>query len=247
MTRLQPLQYDGDRMNFDFNKYVALHVAGHNDHNDLGAYGVEPLTGTLKILWFQKGITDKGLNAVRASILAAPASYMTFTAVQEAYVNFKCTQKATKPPKACQVASMRAGRRTGAPRCSGGRGRGQGGGDRKKNLPSKEELDTCTIVTKDYSKEEYARLTPTEKLKLWMIHNPGKTPGTGATRRSRGTGTALIASASLTRTKGTADASHEGDTANNDNPWGRDRSGNHNNPGITGHQHAKSQKIDTDK
>ncbi len=70
-----------------------------------------------------KGITDKGLDAVWVSILAAPASYTTFTAVQKAYVNFKLTQKASEPPKARQVASMRAGRRAGAPRCSGG-GRG---------------------------------------------------------------------------------------------------------------------------
>ena len=89
MTRLQLLQYDDDRRNSDFNKYVALDVVRHNDHNDLGAYSVEPLTKSLKILWFQKGITDKGLNAVWVSILAALASYMAFTAVQEAYVNSK--------------------------------------------------------------------------------------------------------------------------------------------------------------
>jgi hypothetical protein len=217
MTRLQLLQYDGNRRNFDFNKYVALHVAGHNDHNDLGEYGVKPLPESLKILWFQKGITDKCLDAAWASVLTAPTSYTTFTTVQEAYVNFKLTQKATEPPNACQVASMRAGRPAGAPRRSDS-GRGQGGGDRKKNLPGKEELDACTIVNKDYSKEEYTRLTPTKKLKLWVIRNPGKTPGTGATRQSRGTGTASIASAYSTGTKHVADASHEGDTANIDNP-----------------------------
>jgi hypothetical protein len=246
MTRLQSLQYDGDRRNFDFNKYVALHVAGHNDHNDLGEYGVEPLTESLKILWFQKGTTDKGLDAVRASILAAPASYTTFTAMQEAYVNFKLTQKATEPPKAHQLASMRAGRRAGTPRHSGG-GRGQGGGDRKKNLPSKEELDACTFVNKDYSKEEYARLTPNKKLKLWMIRNPGKTPGTGATHQSHGTGTILIASASSIGTKRAADASDKRGTANIDNPWGCDSSRNRDNNAITGHQHAKLQKIYTDE
>jgi hypothetical protein len=132
------------------------------------------------------------------------------------------------------------------PHRSGG-GCGQGGGDRKKNLPSKEELDACTIVNKDYSKEEYARLTPTKKLKLWMIRNPGKTPGTGATRQSRGTRTASIASASSTGTKREADASHEGDTANIDNPWGHDRSRNRDNKAIAGRQHAKLQKIDTDE
>jgi hypothetical protein len=115
MTRLQSLQYDGNRRNFDFNKYVALHVVGHNNHNDLGEYGVEPLTKSLKTLWFQKGITDKSLDAVRASIFAALANYLTFTAVQESYANFKLTQKATEPPKARQVASFRAGRCSGTP------------------------------------------------------------------------------------------------------------------------------------
>jgi hypothetical protein len=121
-------------------------------------------------------------------------SYTTFTAVQEAYVNFKLTQKATEPPKARQVASVKAGRCAGTPRRSGG-GHGQGGGDRKKNLPSKAELDACTIENKDYPNEEYARLTLTQKHKLWMLHNPGKTPGTGLTRHSRGSS---IASASST-------------------------------------------------
>ena len=116
------------------------------------------------------------------------------------------------------MASVRAGRRAGTPRHSGG-GCGQGGGDRKKNLPSKEALDACTIVNKDYSDKEYAHLTLTKKHKLWMLHNLGKTPGTGPTRQSRGT---LIASASSTGTKRAADASHEGETANTDNPWGRD-------------------------
>jgi hypothetical protein len=114
------------------------------NHNDLGEYGVESLTESLKILWFQKSITDKSLDAVRASILAAPANYLTFIAVQEAYVNFKLMQKATEPPKARQVASFRAGQHSGMPRRSGG-GRGQGGGDRKKNLISRAELDTCTV------------------------------------------------------------------------------------------------------
>ncbi len=146
MTRLQSLQYDGDRRNFDLNKYVALHVAEHNDHNDLGEYGVEPLTKSLKILWFQKGITGKSLDAVRASLLAAPESYTTFTAVQEAYVNFKLTQKATEHPKARQVASVRAGRRAGTPRCGGG-GRGQGGGDRKRICPARQNLTLAPLIT----------------------------------------------------------------------------------------------------
>ncbi len=244
MTRLQLLQYDGNRRNFDFNKYVALHVAGHNHHNDLGEYGVEPITKSLKILWFQKGITDKSLDAIRASILASSTNYLTFTAVQEAYVNFKLTQKATEPPKARQVASLRAWRRSGTPRCSGG-GHGQGGGDCKKNLPSKAELDACTVENKDYPDEEYKRLSPVQKHNLWTLRNPNQTPGTGPTRHSRGSS---IASVSSTGTKRTADASHDGDTSKTGNPWGKDRSGNRKNKAVAGRQHAsKSQKTGNDE
>ncbi len=233
MTRLQSRQYDGDRRNFDFNKYVALHVAGHNNHNDLGEYGDEPLTESPKILWFQKGITDKSLDAVQASILAAPTSYLAFTAVQEAYVNFKLTQKATEPPKARQVASFRAGRRSGTPRRGGG-GSDQGGGDRKKNLISKAELDACTVENKIYPTEEYELLTSAQKQKLWSLRYPDREPGTGPTRHRRGSS---IASASLTGTKHSADAYQEGDTANDDIKWGRDRTGNRDNQAVAGRQH----------
>ncbi len=243
MTRLQPLAYDGNRRNFDFNKYVALLVAGHNNHNDLGEYGAEPLTESLKILWFQKGITDKSLDAVWASILAAPANYVTFTAVQEAYVNFKLTQKATEPPKARQVSSFRAGRRSGTPRRSGG-GHGQGGGDRKKNLISKAELNACTVKNKIYPDEEYHLLTPAQKQKLWSLCYPDREPGTGPTRHCRGSS---IASASSTGTKCSADASREGDASEADNPWGKGHSGNRDNKAVADCQHiSKSQKTSND-
>ena len=159
-------------------------------------------------------------------------------------MNFKLTQKATEPSKACQVASVRAGRRTGTPRRSGG-GHGQGGGDRKKNLPSKAELDACTVENREYADEEYKRLTPAQKHKLWMLRNPNQTPGTGPTRHRRGS---LIASASSTRTKRTADASHDGDTSKTDNPWGKDHTGNRDNKAVAGRQHAtKSQKTGNDE
>jgi hypothetical protein len=74
MTKLQSLRFDGERHGFPFDKYVALHVQGHVEHDDLQQYGVDPLTDSLKILWFQNGITDKSLDAVCASINANPTS-----------------------------------------------------------------------------------------------------------------------------------------------------------------------------
>jgi hypothetical protein len=41
------------------------------------------------------------------------------------------------------------------------------------------------IVLRDYSPDEYWRLTPVEKQKLWQFRNPGKTPATTPTRKDQ--------------------------------------------------------------
>ncbi len=58
VTKLQSFRYEGDRKNFNFDKYLNLHVEQHNQHSDLQEYGVAPLAENLKTLWFQEGIRD---------------------------------------------------------------------------------------------------------------------------------------------------------------------------------------------
>jgi hypothetical protein len=57
-TKLQSFRYEGDCKNFNFDKYVNLHIEQHNHHADLQEYGVVPLAESLKTLWFQDGIRD---------------------------------------------------------------------------------------------------------------------------------------------------------------------------------------------
>jgi hypothetical protein len=52
VTRLQSFRYEQDRKNFNFDKYVNLHVEQHNQHANLQGYGVAPLAENLKTLWF---------------------------------------------------------------------------------------------------------------------------------------------------------------------------------------------------
>jgi hypothetical protein len=245
MTKLQSLRFNGERRGFPFDKYVALHVQGHVEHDDLQQYGVEPLTDVLKILWFQNGITDKSLDAVWASINAAPTNFTAFTAMQEEYVSFKLQQKQTDPPRGRQVSSLRAGRRSGGP-SSGGRGRGRGGGDRSRGIFSAEELAACKVTDHYYSKEEYNKLTPLQQQKLYQMRHPDKPLGTGSTRQSRRGGhndSASIASTNTSGTKRTNDDSR-GDTEGGDNQdqnnWGRNRDMSP----VAGHQRTKVQKID---
>ncbi len=50
VTRLQSFRYEGDRKNFNFDKYMNLHVEQHNQHADLQEYRVVPLAEYLKTL-----------------------------------------------------------------------------------------------------------------------------------------------------------------------------------------------------
>jgi hypothetical protein len=51
-VKLQSFRYEGDRKNFNFDKYVHLHVEQHNHLADLQEYGVTPFAKSLKTLWF---------------------------------------------------------------------------------------------------------------------------------------------------------------------------------------------------
>ncbi len=112
-TKLQSFRYEGDHKNFNFDKYVNLHVEQHNHHADLQEYGVAPLAESLKTLWFQDGIRDPFLNAVKASINANRANFTDFDSVKDAYVEFKRTENPTNDTKTRQVASVACGGRGG--------------------------------------------------------------------------------------------------------------------------------------
>jgi hypothetical protein len=109
VTKLQSFSYEGDRKNFNFDKYVNLHIEQHNQHADLQEYRVVHLAENLMTLWFQDGIRDPSLNAVKASINANRANFTDFDSVKDAYVEFKCTDNPTNEPKTRQVASVARG------------------------------------------------------------------------------------------------------------------------------------------
>ncbi len=103
VTKLQSFRYEGDRKNFNFDKYVNLHVEQHNQHADLQKCGVAPLAENLKTLWFQERIRDPSLNAVKVSINANHANSTDFDSVKDVYVEFKCTDNPTNDPRTQQV------------------------------------------------------------------------------------------------------------------------------------------------
>jgi hypothetical protein len=113
VTKLQPFKYQGDCKNFNFDKYVNLHIEQHNQHADLQEYGVVPLADNLKTLWFQDGIKDPSPDAMKASINDNHANFTDFNSVKDAYVEFKHTQNLSHDPRTRQVASVAHGGRGG--------------------------------------------------------------------------------------------------------------------------------------
>ncbi len=188
MTELQSFKYKGDCKNSNFDKYINLHIEQYNQHADLQEYGVAPLAENLKTLWFQDGIKDPSLDAVKASINANRANFTDFDSVKDAYVEFKHTQNPTHEPRTRQVASVARGGHGGdSCPCKQDRGQGPQTSDKcQKGLVPQAEVDKQThIVDRHYSDAEFDRLTPAKKQKLWQLRNVGKTPGTRPTRCNR--------------------------------------------------------------
>jgi hypothetical protein len=209
---------------------VILHVKQHNQHADLQEYGVAPLAKNLMTLWFQDGIRDPSLNAVKVSINANCANFTDFHSAKDAYVEFKRTENPTNDPKTRQVASVAHGGRGGRNfPCRPDRGQGPQTPDKRQmGLVPQSEVDKQThIVNRHYSDAEWTQLTPAEKQKIWQLRNPGKTPGTGPTRRDRRRAVALTSTLSSSL-GGPSKRPMEDPAVKSDQPadnqgWGRNR------------------------
>jgi hypothetical protein len=230
VTKLQSFRYEGDCKNFNFDKYVNLHVEQHNQHADLQEYGVAPLTDNLKTLWFQDGIRDPSLNAVKVSINANHANFTYFDSVKDAYVEFKCTENPTNDSKTQQAASVaHGGRGGGSYPCRHDHGQGPQTSDkRQKGLVPQSEVDKQThIINRHYSDAEFDRSTPAEKQKLWQLRNADKTPRTGPTRRDHRRAVALTLTSSSSSGSSSKrqieDPAIKSNQPADDQGWGRNR------------------------
>ncbi len=164
---------------------------------------------------------------------------------------FNCTCSSTTfdGPRACQVSKMRGTAR----RPNATHSRSRGDGDRRgRGVFTKAELDACHVVDKEYSDDEYKRLTAVQKQKLRVMRNNDREPGTGPARRSTARSVAAASTSSSTKkrvcsTKDMSDISNGesvDDTASKSSSkkWGRDR--NRDNPAVAGRQPSslKSEK-----
>ncbi len=147
LLTLKALHYGGDWRNFTFDKYCTAHVDQHNCHTALAKWNVAPLEKTMKIHYFEDGITDPSFAAVKSMILVDHTRFQDFESVMRVYVNFKCSQKAKAPAQQVHNVSALQGH-GGSRQGRGGRRRGgQGGpGGRLNGGVPQEEVDKVMTV-----------------------------------------------------------------------------------------------------
>jgi len=172
--------YQGDRKNFNFDKYCLAHVAEHNRYASLVEYGVHPLEESMQILYFEDGIKDPTLEAARNAIMVDRSRFQDFDSMMHMYGTSKRSQKSeSSVSPGRQISAVTGGRGggRGAPR-RGGCGRGDPNA-RRKGLVSQAEIDKVTTVeNKHYLEEVYAKFTAAEKAKHWQLRKLGKEHGT---------------------------------------------------------------------
>jgi hypothetical protein len=69
LLTLKPLHYSGDSKNVNFNKYCTAHIESHNCHASFLEYNVPPSEETMKIPFFEEGITDLSFDSVKITFL----------------------------------------------------------------------------------------------------------------------------------------------------------------------------------
>jgi hypothetical protein len=149
----------------------------------------------MKIHYFEEGINDDSFNSVKTMILVDRSKFQDFNSVMNLYTNFKRTQKNDIVPQGCTVSALnQGGGGGGRGRGGSGRGLGRGGNSRANGLVPQEEVDKVTgIEAKHYPTDVYNTFTPVQKAKHWQLMHPGKTPGSGPAKGTRG-GTGATAS-----------------------------------------------------
>jgi hypothetical protein len=259
LLTLKSLHYSVDRRNFAYDKYCTALVDQHNCHAALAERNVKPLEETMKIHYFEDGITDPSFASVKSTILVDRTKFQDFDSVMRLYVNYKCLQKAEAPTHQARNVSALQGCRGGR-QGRGGRGtggRGGPGGHLSGGVPQEEVNKVTTVEAWYYSPEDCAKFTPAKKQKHFQImraakaaRSPGKTSNSSATVAELTTAVSAVSAAALAISELTAAttkraAAECGETTDSDAiaepPWGRNR----NNPAIAGRQEYVPKKPKT--
>ncbi len=223
-----------------FDKYCTAHVEKHNCHAALAKYDVAPLEESMKIQYFEDGITDPSLATVKTTILVDRTRFEDVDSVMRVYVNFK--RRRSQKPRPSKFAMSLPSK---VVEVVGRAVEDMEEVDKVDQVAalmevSQEEIDkVTTIEARYYSPDEYAKFTPAEKQKHFQLmcaakaaKSPAKTSSTSATMAELTTAVSAVSAAAsaiseltVASTKGAAaDCEVTNDSDANDQPgWGCNR------------------------
>jgi hypothetical protein len=78
LLTLKNLHHGGDYKNFNFNKYCTTQMEQHNWHAALAVFGVAPLEESIRIHYFEDGITDLSFCSVKSIIMVDRQKFQDF-------------------------------------------------------------------------------------------------------------------------------------------------------------------------
>jgi hypothetical protein len=139
LLTLKALHYSGDCKNFTFDKYCTAHIDQHNPHAALAKYHVPSLEESMKIHYFEDGITDLLLATDKTTILVDRTRFKSFDSVMWVYVNFKHAQKPEAPAQQDQNVSALQGH--------------GGGGRAVEDVEEPDKVDQVAALMEEYPKK----------------------------------------------------------------------------------------------
>ena len=96
-TKLQVTSYQGEKKNWDFEKYVRCHVNQHSILSRLTEHGYSGIDERSKVRHLLEGIKFGGLDAVKTQILANTELRTNFDRCVSLYKDYICQMKSSNP------------------------------------------------------------------------------------------------------------------------------------------------------
>ena len=165
--RLQNLEWSRNNQTWNFDDYVAAHMAEHNIIEGLVVHGYTGIDARTKVSYLCNGIKSSALAPVQAMILADQSLRHDFSKCVTLFSDFIRQDKLSSNRDVSELGTdggdgrERRTRRKAKDKGFGGKPGGQ--------PPSDKQLENCTIKERYFRTEEYNALTHVEKYKLWQL------------------------------------------------------------------------------
>ena len=139
-TKLASTTYTGEKKRWNFDKYVQVHIAQHSILSGLEQHGYKGIDDRSRVRLLMAGIKTSALDPVTTRIMSSPELRQDFDACVTLYRDFLQRQE------------------------------GQRGANASLNIArvstSSEKGGNATVEDRYYTREEYAKLSPAQKLAL---------------------------------------------------------------------------------